>query len=85
MHIGNEIEETLRLQGRTVTWFAERIGCTRVTVYSIFRHSYIDTDLLYKISHILRHNFFEDYAEDFNRPVTVDGIARLGVENEGKQ
>ena len=64
VHIGSLIEQELRRQGRTVTWFADMLHCDRTNVYKIFRKKSIDTRLLENICIILRHNFFLDYAEE---------------------
>ena len=58
IHIGSLIEQELRRQGRTVTWFADMLHCDRTNVYKIFKKQSIDTALLEKISTILQHNFF---------------------------
>ena len=63
IHIGKTIEHVLREQGRSVSWFAKQICCERTNVYSIFRRSSIDTDLLMRISKILSYDFFEEYRE----------------------
>ncbi len=61
IHIGKMIEEELRRQQRTVTWFARMLCCERTNVYSIFHRKSIDCHMLYRISKILDHNFFEPY------------------------
>ncbi|MCR4663888.1 MAG: XRE family transcriptional regulator [Paludibacteraceae bacterium] len=61
IHIGKTIEQVLRGQGRTVSWFAKQICCERTNVYSIFQRSSIDTELLLRISRILSYDFFEVY------------------------
>ncbi len=69
VHIGEQIKDRLahEAKGRTVTWFAQRLNCHRVNVYDIFRRSSIDTELLWRISAILGHNFFRDIADEFDR------------------
>lgn len=57
-HIGQLIEKELRHQERSVTWFAKQLCCERTNVYSIFKRETIDTHLLYRISLILKKNFF---------------------------
>lgn len=79
IHIGKNIERVIHEQGRSVSWFADRLGCSRVTVYSIFRHASIDTALLHKISLLLGHNFFEDCSEDFNKSERKDLPSVKGV------
>lgn len=67
MHIGNYIKEKLKEDGRSVTWFAEQICCTRTHVYKIFNKSSIDTEILERISRVLDYNFFEEISRDFNK------------------
>ena len=45
VHIGKQIEEELRRQERSVTWFAKQLCCERTNVYSIFKRESIDTYL----------------------------------------
>ena len=58
VHIGSLIEQELRRQERTVTWFANKLHCDRTNIYKIFKKQSIDTQFLEKISDILQHNFF---------------------------
>ncbi len=62
IHVGKLIEQTLHEQGRTVTWFAQQLCCTRPNVYKIFRKESIDTHLLWRISCILDHDFFREIS-----------------------
>ena len=64
IHIGSLIEQELRRQDWSVTWFAGKLHCGRTNVYKVFKKKSIDTKLLEDISVILQHNFFLDYAED---------------------
>ena len=64
IHIGKLIEEELRKQERTVTWFAGKLCCERTNVYSIFKRQSIDTELLARISRILHYNFFIHYNQE---------------------
>ncbi|MBQ4345155.1 MAG: hypothetical protein IJC40_04560 [Muribaculaceae bacterium] len=61
-HIGRHIQATLRDQGRTVTWFAKQLCCTRPNAYKIFAKDNIDLQLLLRISNILNHDFFLDIS-----------------------
>ena len=58
MHVGQLIEQQFREQGRTVTWFANQLCCTRANVYKIFSKDNIDVQLLIRISHVLNYDFF---------------------------
>lgn len=63
IHVGKLIECTLREQGQTVTWFARKLCCTRPNVYKIFKKKSIDIQLLWRISCILKHDFFLDLSK----------------------
>lgn len=66
IHIGHKIEEELRNQERTVTWFARKLYCNRQNVYDIFKRENIDVMLLRRISIILNHDFFLNLSDDLN-------------------
>ena len=74
IHIGKKIERVIHEQGCSVTWFAAQLGFTRVTAYNIFRRTDIDTDLLFRISALLRYNFFENFSEDFQKSISDDSL-----------
>lgn len=61
IHIGKLIEAELHRQEHSVTWLARKLYCDRTNVYNIFKRTSIDTELLYRISVILKHNFFSYY------------------------
>ena len=67
IHIGKLIEEELRRQERSVTWFADKLCCERTNVYSIFKRQSIDTVLLLRISLVLHWNFFSVYLEELEK------------------
>lgn len=69
MHIGHRVQEVLREQERSATWFAEKLCYTRSNVYKIFDRSSIDTFLLQRISQVLNHNFFADLSDDISESV----------------
>lgn len=62
-HMGNLIKAELQRQGRTVTWLAQQLGCTRDNLYKIFHHSFVNTDLLFKICTAMKYDFFKDCSE----------------------
>lgn len=66
--IGKIIEEELRRQERSVTWFSRKIHCDRRNVYDIFSRAYIDTGLLYKICIVLDTDFFSVYSRSLQSP-----------------
>lgn len=53
------------MQGRSVAWLATQMNYERANVYNIFRRKSIDTELLRKLSVLLKYNFFFDLANDF--------------------
>ena len=59
-HIGNMIQEQLKEQGRTITWFADAIHCDRSNVYKMLKRETIDLVLLMKISELLNYDFLHD-------------------------
>jgi len=66
IHIGKIIRQRLRLQGRTVMWFAAQLNCNRSNVYKIFNKANIDVELLKRISLILGYNFFRYLSDDID-------------------
>ena len=62
-HIGHLIKEELHNQGRTITWLAKQLECSRQNAYKILNRNWIYTDLLLKISIILDHDFFKYFSE----------------------
>lgn len=64
IHIGKVIEKVLRDQGKTVTRFARSLYCDRTNVYKIFQRESVDSEMLYRISKILSHDFFKYYSKE---------------------
>ena len=62
-HIGHIIKDELARQGRSVTWLAAQLKCSRQNVYGIFNNQWIYTDILLKISNVLDVDFFELYSD----------------------
>lgn len=67
LHIGQCIKAELARQGRTITWLAGEVHCTRENLYKMFRKTWINTDVLFRVSRALDHNFFKDYSDFFVR------------------
>lgn len=67
IHIGKQIRQVLERQGRTITWLAKEIGCSRENLYKVFRRKWIHTDMLQKISLALGYDFFKAYTEWYER------------------
>ena len=64
MHIGQLIKQELEAQGRTVVWLAREMSYSRTNIYKIFDSSSIDTDVLLRVSLVLKRDFFKDYSEE---------------------
>ena len=70
--IGRRIKEVLAEEGRTVTWLAQQMGCSREYLYKVFSRTWISTDLLVTISETMKHDFFKDFSRTlkFKRKMT---------------
>lgn len=64
IHIGQSIQEELQRQGRTVTWLAGQLNTSRMACYRIFHCNSIDTQVLYRISILLKRDFFAEYSKN---------------------
>jgi len=64
VHIGQLIKQELEAQGRTVVWLAREMSYSRTNIYKIFDRSSIDTDVLLRVSLVLKRDFFKDYSEE---------------------
>lgn len=64
IHIGLIVKEVFENQPRycTVSWLARQLHCGRANVYNIFERQSIDTDLLMRLSIILKHDFFKYFS-----------------------
>lgn len=61
-NIGLCIKGVLAEEGRSVSWLANQMGCTREYLYKVFNRTWISTDLLVSICEAMRHDFFKDYS-----------------------
>ena len=71
-HIGQLIKDELEKQGRTITWLARQIGCTRSNLYKLFRNPWINTQLLFKISRTLNRDFFKECSDWYNSHASAE-------------
>lgn len=62
-HTGNLIKAELRKQGRTIDWLAFKLGYSCLYAYKLLELSWIDLNLLRKISDIMGHDFLKDCAD----------------------
>ena len=67
IHIGQLIKQEMQKQGRKSSWLAKELNCTRYNVYKIFERRYIDTDLLLRISFLLKVDFFIIYSSYYRK------------------
>ena len=65
-HIGKLIKAELTRQGRSITWLAEQINCTRENLYKLFKSPWINTHTLFKIGKALDYDFFQVCSYYFN-------------------
>lgn len=63
LHIGHLVKKELRRQGRSITWLAAQLGCSRQNMYKLFERQWIYTDVLLKICDIMSYDFFKDYSD----------------------
>ncbi len=57
VHIGKVIQSKVNTSGLTISEFAEKIHMSRPAVYQMFKKQSIDSDLLVRISLLLKENF----------------------------
>lgn len=61
--IGGLIKEELEKQERSISWFARKLSCDRSNVYRLFQKESIDTTLLFRVSVLLKRDFFSCLSE----------------------
>ena len=60
--IGEEIKKVVKERKVTVSWLARELGCHRTNIYRIFDSASVDTDILLRLSIILKFDFFSLYS-----------------------
>jgi len=68
-HIGQLIKAELARQGRSITWLASQVNCTRENMYKLFQRPWINTDLLFQISKALDYDFFKVCSKHYQESV----------------
>lgn len=63
--IGELIKTELASQERSITWFARKLNIDRSNAYRVFKKHSIDTEMLLKISIVLKKDFFKYLSEEF--------------------
>lgn len=64
---GNLIKQLLKKNGISVIEFAHAIETSRENVYAMFRRDSFSSELLWKMSLILKQNLFKFYAEKLDK------------------
>jgi len=64
VHAGKTIHAYLKQNGISVVQFSGIINRSRAATYKILSSDSINTDMLYKISKELVHNFFSVFSDD---------------------
>ena len=63
IHIGNEIRKLLFKEKKSIIWFARKLHYERDNVYKLLKRPSLCTHLLFRISKILKHDFFAYYSK----------------------
>ena len=63
IHIGELIRKEIHKEGRTIKWFAVKLDCERINIYKLLKRPSLNTDLLLRISIILKYDFFDYYSK----------------------
>lgn len=63
INIGEEIQKEMKNQKIGATVMAKKIDTNRRHIYRIFEKNSIDTKLLFKVSKVLKHDFFKLYSD----------------------
>ena len=63
VHVGNMIKAVMEEQGRNVSWLARKLHCHRSNVYKIYEKADLSSDIIFRVSQILQHDFFTDLSE----------------------
>ncbi|MCL2098466.1 MAG: hypothetical protein FWH23_06875 [Bacteroidales bacterium] len=66
IHIGKLIYQKLKEDGRTASWLAKQIYCSRTHIYKLFKKSEIPHPQLVQICIVLEFDFFIHYSNTVN-------------------
>lgn len=67
IHIGELIRRELIKQHHSATWFAKEMAFSRTSIYKLFDKPSIDTDILIRISIVLKTDFFKVYSQELEK------------------
>ena len=71
VHVGEMVAEVMYQQHISKYDFAENIGTDPSNLYRILKKDSFDTNQLYRYSKELKHNFFQDLADEFERKIRL--------------
>jgi hypothetical protein len=64
--IGQTVQQRLTAEGRTATWLCREMGWQRAKWYRFCKTGQITVHDLYRISKLMKHNFFQDCVTLFD-------------------
>ena len=67
VHVGGMVAEVMYQQRVSKPDFAGNIGTDLSNLYRILKKESLDTNQLYRYSKELKHNFFRELAEEFDK------------------
>jgi hypothetical protein len=53
----------MKSEGRSASWLAKQLNCSRINIYKIYEKPSIDTDMLNHICLALNFDFFKYYSD----------------------
>lgn len=62
-HIGKRIKAVLASRKQSITWLAQEVNCSRENLYKTLRRPEISTEMLFRISWVLGHDFFKEFSK----------------------
>ena len=74
IHVGLLIRIELFRQQRNVKWLSEQLGIQRTNCYRILNAPSIHTNLLIRISIVMRHDFFAECSTIFQSQILKEKI-----------
>nr|WP_276898447.1 hypothetical protein [Pedobacter kyonggii] len=82
LHIGQIIQKQVKISALTNAEFARQIDKFPQNIKEVFGKQSIDTELLYKISVVLKHNFFAYYTTQLSQKLDLPPDRKF-VEDQG--
>ena len=73
LHIGKIICKQLKKEGRTKKWLAEKVCCDYSNFCKVLKNQFLDTELLWRISFVLQHDFFIDISKYYTENKNENG------------